>query len=436
MIEASEPARHDFRFDGGGRRGLRCWTGLAIEPPAPETDGASMVKKYRPDTVLAHGGRDPGAYHGSVNPPVYHTSTFIFPTVEALEAGDARPYEVFNYGRVGTPTVDAFERAMTELEGGHRAVATASGLAAVTLALTAFLKAGDHLLMTDNAYRPTRLFCETVLGRFGVETTFYDPLAGDGIAGLIRDNTKVLYLESPGSLTFEVQDVPAMARAAKAAGATVLMDNTWATPLLFRPIEHGVDVSIQAATKYVVGHADASLGVIICADDSGFRKVKRCATIFGNAVGSEEAYFGLRGLRTMGVRLHRHQENALAVATWLQGRPEVARLLYPALPGDPGYALWQRDFSGASGLFGVVLADASKAAVSAMLDGMALFAMGASWGGFESLILPTYPSKLRTATRWDGAEPCLRLHVGLEDPADLIDDLAAGLDRLSRAMAA
>ena len=395
-----------------------------------------MAKQHRPDTILAHSGREPEAYHGSVNPPVYHTSTFLFPTVEALEAGDRHPYEVFNYGRVGTPTVDAFERALSELEGGYRAVATSSGLAAVTLALTAFLKAGDHLLMTDSAYRPTRLFCDTVLSRFGVETTYYDPLAAEGVAGLMRENTKVVYVESPGSLTFEVQDVPAVTQVAKAAGATVLMDNTWATPLLFRPLQHGVDVSIQAATKYVVGHADASLGAIICADESGFRKVKRCAAIFGNTAGAEEVYFGLRGLRTMGIRLQRHQENAIAVASWLQQRPEVDRVLYPALPDNPGHALWQRDFSGASGLMGVVLAGGSKQAVSAMLDGMELFAMGASWGGFESLILPTYPSKLRTATRWQAPEPCLRLHVGLEDPADLIADLDAGLDRLSRAAAA
>lgn len=391
-----------------------------------------MAKQHRPDTVLAHSGREPEAHHGSVNPPVYHTSTFLFPSVEALEAGDAHPYDVYNYGRTGTPTSDALEKALAELEGGHRAVAVSSGLAAVTLALTAMLKAGDHLLMTDSAYRPTRAFCDTVLARFGVETTYYDPLIGEGIAGLMRETTKVVYTESPGSLTFEVQDIPAIARAAKAGGASVLMDNTWATPLYFRPLEHGVDLSIQACTKYVVGHADASLGAIICANEGLFRRVKRCAAIYGNCGGAEELFLGLRGLRTMGLRLQRHQENALQVARWLQGRPEVARVLFPALPEDPGHALWKRDFDGASGLLGVVLAPGfSKQAVTALLDGMALFAMGASWGGYESLILPIDLKGLRSLQPLPDEGPLLRLHIGLEDPEDLIEDLERGLERLN-----
>lgn len=389
----------------------------------------------KPATRLGHAGRDPQAWRGAVNPPVFHASTVLFDSVAALEEGDRHPFDTFNYGRVGNPTADAFERAMAELEGGYRAVSVSSGLAAITVALLASVKGGDHQLMVDTAYRPTRRFCDTVLAGFGVETTYYDPLIGAGIEELIRPETRALYMESPGSGTFEVQDVPALTAAAKRHGLTTMIDNTWAGSVLFHPLAHGVDISIQAATKYIVGHADAMLGVAIARDKPTFLRLKRMAVMLGNAAGPDDLFLGLRGLRTLEVRLSRHEENALKVARWLEGRPEVARVLFPALPEDPGHALWQRDFSGASGLFGIVLHPVPKAAVAAMLDGLDLFGMGASWGGFESLILPAHPEKLRTATTWDAPGPVLRLHVGLEDPADLVADLDAGFDRLNAAAA-
>lgn len=390
------------------------------------------MSKHRTDTTLIHSGRDPRANHGIVNPPVYHCSTVLFPTVEALEDGDRHPFDRVNYGRIGTPTSAAFEEAVAELEGGHRAVVAASGLAAITVGLTAFTKAGDHILVTDSAYGPTRRFCNDVLARYGVETEYYDPLIGAGIARLIRPNTTVVYLESPGSLTFEVQDVPAIAAAAKAAGATVVMDNTWATPLFFRPFDHGVDVSIHAATKYLVGHADAMLGVLVCTEAS-FLPVKRAAVGFGTSAGPDDIYLGLRGLRTLSVRLRQHQQTALTLAEWLAARPEVARVLHPARPDDPGHALWRRDFHGASGLFAAALKPVPKAAVAAMLDGMELFGLGYSWGGFESLVLPAKPAAVRTATRWEEPGPLLRFHAGLEDADDLIRDLERGFARLNAA---
>ena len=391
------------------------------------------MKDAKPDTLLAHAGRNPEANFGIVNPPVYHASTVLFPTLEALEASDRNPFEIVNYGRVGTPTSHAFEEAVAAVEGGWRAVTAASGLAAIATALTAFTKTGDHILMTDSAYGPTRRVCNDILARYGVETEYYDPLIGAGIAGLIRPNTSVVFLESPGSLTFEVQDVPAIARAAKAAGATVLMDNTWATPLFFKPFEHGVDVSIHAATKYIVGHADAMLGLMVCTEAS-WPIIKKNAVRFGTCAGPDDLYLGLRGLRTMSVRLKRHQESALALADWLASRPEVARILHPARPGDPGHELWKRDFTGASGLFAAVFKAVPKTALAAMLDGLELFGMGYSWGGFESLVLPAHPAAIRTATKWQAEGPLIRFHAGLEDVDDLIRDLDRGFARLNAAL--
>jgi cystathionine beta-lyase len=386
------------------------------------------------DTVLVTAGRDPHANHGVVNPPVYHASTITFATVADLEAKSRDRFKpgVTYYGRYGTPTTFAFEQAVAAAEGGHRAVTLSSGKAAIVAALAAFLEAGDHLLMVDTAYGPTRVLCDRVLKRFGVATSYYDPLIGAGIAELIRPRTKVVFTESPGSQTFEVQDVPAIAEAAHEAGCVVLMDNTWASPHLFKPFAHGVDVSIQAATKYIVGHSDAMMGVITTTE-AVHERVRAAAFDLGASAGPDDVYLALRGLRTLAVRLERHMRNALKVAEWLAQRPEVDRVLYPALPGDPGHALWRRDFLGASGLFGVVLAPAPKAAVAAMLDGLELFAMGYSWGGYESLIVLTDPAPLRTATRWQAPGPSLRLHVGLEDPDDLIADLDAGFARLNAA---
>lgn len=371
------------------------------------------------------------ANHGMVNPPVYHTSTILWPTVAAKEAAEAG-FErgQYSYGRIGTPTSEAFEDLVTALEGGHGSVAMSSGMAAINVALTAFLKAGDHALIVDTAYGPTRRYCDTVLSRFGVEIEYYDPLIGTGIEARFRDNTRVVYLESPGSLTFEIQDVPAITAAAKAHGIVSVMDNTWATPLYFDAFAHGVDVTLHAATKYMVGHSDAMMGVVGAREKSVWQEVKAYAVQAGHCAGPDDLYLAQRGMRTMAVRLRQHQQSALEIARWLQARPEVSRVLYPALPQDPGHALWRRDFTGASGLFSIVLKPASHTQVAAMLDGMDLFKMGASWGGYESLILPATPDKSRTATRWDGEGPGIRLHVGLEDPADLIEDLEAGFERL------
>ncbi|MBM3599941.1 MAG: cystathionine beta-lyase [Alphaproteobacteria bacterium] len=386
------------------------------------------------DTLLAHKGRNPGANHGVVNPPVYHASTIVYPTVAAMKAAQANRFGhgQVTYGRHGTPTTFALEDALAALEGGHRAATLPSGLAAICAALLAFVKQGDHVLMVDSVYGPSRNFAMTMLKNFGIETTFYDPMVGAGIAQMIRPNTRVVFTESPGSLTFEVQDVPAIAKAAHAAGAVVLMDNTWAGGYFFRPFEHGVDVSIHAATKYIVGHSDAMLGLVV-ANEQHFPAVKASVAGLGYCAGPDDVYLALRGLRTMGVRLRQHHETGLSLARWLQARPEVARVLHPALPGSTGHKFWKRDFTGASGLFGCILKPASETAVNAMLDGMKLFAMGYSWGGFESLILHTEPNKLRTAKPLVADGPVLRLHAGLEDPTDLIADLEAGFERLNRA---
>jgi cysteine-S-conjugate beta-lyase len=388
-------------------------------------------RQYRKDTLLTHLGRHPEAHHGAVNPPVYHASTILSANMAEWEKKrePGRRFDVVRYGLLGTPTTFALEEAVAAIEGGYRATLMSSGLAAVTAPLEACLKCGDHLLMVDSVYGPARNFCDQVLTRHGVATTYYDPLIGEDIARLMRPNTRVVYVESPGSLTFEVQDVPAIAAAAHAAGAKVLMDNTWASPWLFPSFARGVDVSIHAATKYIVGHSDVMLGAVITTEEM-YLPVRTMASGLGHCAGPDDAYYALRGLRTLSVRLERHQKNALEVARWLQTRPEVSRVLYPALPEDPGHALWKRDFLGASGLFGVVLKPASKTAVYAFIDALDLFGIGASWGGFESLIQPTTPASIRTATRWEPEGPTLRLHIGLEDPQDLIEDLERGFDAL------
>jgi cystathionine beta-lyase len=395
-----------------------------------------MKKDYATDTQLVHLGRDPAAFHGVVNPPVYHASTFIFRSVEELKdtrrdrAGGA--FEQFTYGREGTPTTRALEDAVTQLEGGYRAVVTSCGLGAICASLTAFLSAGDHLLIVDSLYGPARQFCDDFLRRYGVEVTYFDATIGADVAQLVQANTRVIYLESPGSLTFEVCDVPAITAVARARGITTLMDNTWASPLCFQPLKHGVDVSIHAATKYISGHSDLMLGIAVC-NEAAFIPVKKTASGSGYCGGPDDVYMALRGLRTLGVRMPRHQATATTLAQWLQRRPEVARVMYPALPDDPSHALWRRDFKGASGLFGVVLKPCSEAQLAAMLDHMALFQMGYSWGGYESLVVPTWPATLRTTRPWTEAGPALRLHAGLEDPDDLIRDLERGFARLAAA---
>ncbi|MGQ0663021.1 MAG: cystathionine beta-lyase [Pseudomonadota bacterium] len=384
------------------------------------------------DTILAHSGRHPQQYGGAVNPPVVRASTILFPTVAAYEAAGVDKFTGLRYGRFGTQTTFALEEALVALEGGHRAMVLPSGLAAIAGAITAFVKPGDHLLMVDTAYWPTRHFCDTRLVRQGVETTYYDPSMGARIEALFRPNTRLVFCESPGSLTFEVQDIPAISAAARRRGIPVLADNTWPTPYFFPAFARGVDVSIHAATKYIVGHSDVMLGVIV-ANEATWRTVRTHVAEYGYAASPDDCYLALRGLRTLGVRLKQHFANALLVAGWLRGRPEVARVLYPALEGDPGQGLWRRDFSGATGLFAAVLAPQPKPAVEAMLNGLRLFGIGASWGGYESLVLLTYPQKSRTATAFPAAGPVVRFHIGLEDPEDLIADLEAGFARLARA---
>ena len=379
------------------------------------------------ETLLAHVGRDPAANHGVVNPPVYHASTICYPTLAAYEAAEQTPFDGTRYGRRGTPTTFALEEAVAALEGGFRAIAVPSGLSAITTTLLALLQAGDHLLMVDTVYQPTRRFCDVVLKGLGIETTYYDPLADVG--PLIRANTKVIFLESPGSLTFEIQDVPAIAAAARARRITTAIDNTWSAGLLFRPLDHGIDVSIQAATKYIVGHSDAMLGLIVC-NEAAYLRVKRASAFLGVSVGPDDCYLALRGLRTLAVRLPHHDRTARAVAHWLAGRPEVAHVRHPALPDCPGHALWRRDFTGGNGLVSFVLHPVGRDRLAALLDGLELFALGASWGGYESLVIPFDPRPARTATVWPHQGPCLRLHCGLEDADELIADLSAGLDRL------
>lgn len=376
-------------------------------------------------TRLAHAGREPARQHGFVNTPIYRGSTVIFPTVAALEAND----QAFTYGRLGTPTVRALEEAIAELEGGHRTLLTPSGLSAIATSLLAFLAADDELLIVDSVYRPARRFCDNVLKRLGVTIIYYDPRIGGDIARLITKKTKVVFTESPGSQTFEVQDIPAIAKAAQAAGAVVILDNTWATPLYFKPFAHGADVSVQAATKYIGGHADIMLGSITM-NEKTLGTVAKTHEDLGLCVGPEDVYLGLRGLRSLGVRLARHQQSALEIARWLAERPEVARVIHPGLPSDPGHTIWKRDFTGASGLFSIVLKPVPHERLAAMLDGLSLFGMGYSWGGFESLILPFDPRAYRSATQWQAEGPALRLHIGLEDVDDLKADLDAGFARL------
>ncbi len=382
------------------------------------------------DTRLSHSGRDPKRQHGMVNPPVYHASTVLFDSVAQLEAAGRAPFEGVTYGRHGTPLHFAFEQAVAELEGAHGAVSTCSGLAAITIALMSVVEAGAHLLVTDNVYGPTRKLCDGLLARLGVTTTYFDPAIGAEIASLFRPETCAVFVEAPGSLTFEVSDVPAIAAAAHERGCAVLCDNTWATPLFFRAFDRGVDISIHAATKYIVGHADAMLGVINC-NEAHYPDVRKAASQLGYCAGPDDVYLGLRGLRTLGLRLRQHQSNALALAEWLDERPEVARVIHPARVDHPQHAIWRRDFSGASGLFAVVLEPVDKTRWAAMLDGLRWFGMGYSWGGYESLILPVDPNRNRSATHWAHEGPTLRIHAGLEAVTDLTVDLSEGFRRLS-----
>jgi cysteine-S-conjugate beta-lyase len=389
----------------------------------------SEGRTLKPATEVAHLGRDPQKHSGAVNTPVYRASTMIFDRVADLEASERGEFPGISYGLHGLPTVTDLQHAVATLEGGYASLAVPSGLAAITLALLAVLRAGDHVLVTDSVYGPTRRFCDNHLSRFGVDVSYYDPLIGGAIETEMRANTKVVFAESPGSLSFEVQDIPAIAAAAHARGAILMIDNTWATPLGFASFSHGADISLHAGTKYLGGHSDVLNGMIVC-NEATHARMHRLWTDMGVAASTDDCFLALRGLRTLAVRLERHTRSALTIAQWLRQRAEVSEVIYPALPGSRGHELWKRDFTGACGLFGVVLQPAEKARVDAMLDGLKLFRMGWSWGGFESLIIPAKPGRTRTATRWDASGPYLRLHVGLEDPQDLMADLESGFERL------
>lgn len=376
-----------------------------------------MTTKGRRDTRLAHAGLDPGSFHGFVNPPLVRASTVLFSSVDEMLGRQATRY---TYGLTSTPTIEALVRAIDELEGAAGSVLVPSGLTAVTLAILATVTPGRRLLVPDNVYFPTRRFCDGMLRQMQVETVYYDPLQSAAIGELIDERTAAVFIEAPGSQTFEMPDIPAIVEAARAAGAATMMDNTWATPLLYRPLENGIDLSIQAGTKYYGGHSDVLIGTV-SANADWWPRLSHAHRDLGLQAGTEEIYLTLRGLRTMGLRLERHANSAMILAQWLAERPEVTRILHPALPGDPGHAIWKRDFGGASGLFGFVLNGTSDEA-QRFLDALELFGLGYSWGGFESLAVLAFLDGRRTARPWDDG-PVIRLQVGLEDPQDLIEDL-------------
>ncbi|HWH22350.1 MAG TPA: cystathionine beta-lyase [Allosphingosinicella sp.] len=386
-------------------------------------------KPIRPDTRLVEAGRRKEWTGRIVNPPVFRASTILFDDVAEMRAAYPPADGKFHYGRSGTPTHWALAEALTSVEPGAAGTRLfPSGLAAVAGALMSVLQAGDELLMVDSVYGPTRTFCDAVLARQGIATSYYDPLIGAEIAELIGPRTRAVFMESPGSLTFEVQDVPAICAIARERGLVTLLDNTWATPLLFPGIKAGVDLSIIACTKYVVGHSDAMLGSVT-ASPGHWEALDRTARALGQHVGPDDAFLASRGLRTLGVRLRQHEANGLEVARWLAEQPQVAAVLHPALPSCPGHETWKRDFAGSSGLFSFVLKTGSDAARGRLIDGLSHFGIGYSWGGYESLAIPIDPQKSRTATKREWEGPLVRLHIGLEDPRDLIEDLAEGLSR-------
>ncbi|WP_428611876.1 cystathionine beta-lyase [Shewanella sp.] len=382
------------------------------------------------ETKIVSVGRDKKWSKGVINPPVFRASTVVFDTIEEMRyATKNRANGEMFYGRRGTPTHFAFQAAIAELEGGVGTALYPSGSAAISGALLSFLKAGDHLLMVDTAYEPTRDLCDKLLKGFGIETTYYDPLIGKGIEALIRPNTKVLFLESPGSITLEVQDVPTLSRIAHEHGLVVMLDNTWASPINSRPFELGVDISIQAATKYIVGHSDVMLGTAT-ANEAHWEQLRENSYLMGQCTSADDIYLASRGLRTLGVRMAQHEKNALKVANWLATRPEVDHLRHPAFTTCPGHEFFKRDFSASNGLFSFVLKQGNIKSITAFVENMQHFKMGFSWGGYESLILGVFGiDKLRTATQWDSSKPLIRLHVGLENPDDLIKDLEAGFER-------
>lgn len=399
-----------------------------------------MEKKIGEATKIIHAGRNPKEQGWMVNPPIYQSSTIVFPTLKDLlyaERGYSNndlvePYEL-KYGRYGTQTNFALEKAISEIEGGYNTFVTSGGAAAVNTALIAFLKQGDHMLVVDNVYSPTRGFAEKFLKKLGVETTYYDPSIGSDIKKLIKKNTKVIFMESPGSLSFELQDVDAICKVAKKHNIVTIFDNSWASGIYYKPLEHGVDVSVTALTKYINGHSDVMMGSITI-QERHFRVVYEAFRYMAVTAAPFSSYLVQRGLRTSKIRMDYCFKSALEVAKWLEQRPEVEKVFYPALESDAGYELWKRDFTGAAGLFSIVLdRKYSNEALARMVDKLHYFGMGYSWGGYESLILPFDATAIRTATKWNyGNKTCLRLNIGLEDPEDLKEDLESGFKRLRK----
>ena len=385
-------------------------------------------------TRLTQRGRVARSQPGTINLPVARASTVTFRSIAEMQEVQRRfdaDEPIPTYGMLNMPLRVAFEEMMVELEGGHRAVTLPTGLAANVVAILACVKAGDHILVTDSVYQPVRRFCMRQLARMGVETTFYDPMAGEGIAALMKPNTTMVYVESPGSHTFEMQDIPAIAKAAHARGAAVIHDNAWATGVFYRSFDHGADIVVQPCTKYPAGHSDVIIGAVI-ANEAFWPRVRDVSRDYGQMASPDDIFLALRGLRTLEVRLRQHEKSAMHVAKWLQKHPSIGSVLYPALEGDPGHAIWKRDYLGATGLFGVELKGFGEAQLAAFIDSLELFALGYSWGGFESLVVPQNIQKSRSVRPWKGG-PLIRLHIGLEDPDDLCADLERGLERARKA---
>ncbi len=392
------------------------------------------------DTLAIIAGKNSEENSGTVNVPIHRTSTVLFPTLKAYDDAEHGKafYKAhknlkatdFSYGIGGTPTNFALEDAITQLEGGDKTFIYPSGLSAITMTLLTFLSSGDHVLITDSIYGPTRRFCNKELKRFGIETTYYDPMIGSKIRGLIQDNTKLIFTESPGSLTFEVQDIPAIVKVAKEKNIVTVTDNSWATSLYFKPLKHGVDVSLHAGTKYIGGHSDIILGTITTTKEH-ISKFSRNYIDYGVHASPDDCYLALRGLKTMPTRIKAHEEKALNIAKWLKKKPKVAKILHPAFSSCPGHKVFKRDFLGSTGLFTIILDKKySFKELSHMIDPMKIFGIGASWGGYESLILPFDPASIRTATKWTEKGSCVRLYIGLEDEDDLKKELQDGLKRL------
>ncbi|WP_191602122.1 cystathionine beta-lyase [Marinomonas algicola] len=378
--------------------------------------------------ALIHLGRDNQSNGRSVNLPIHQASTMLFNTLEEFEEARSTRYDMgtLYYGRYGTPATFELENTMTHLEQGAGCVAVSSGLTACVISIMSFIKAGDHILVADTVYGPTRAFCDNVLSAYGVDVTYFDPLIGADVDQFIQDNTQVVFFEAPGSSTFEVPNIPAISEAARKSGAVSILDGTWATPLYCQPLKLGVDVVVHSGSKYLSGHSDAMLGFIVSSSKEHYRTTRKMSLFIGDRVGGNDVFLALRGLRTLSVRLRQHAENTQKCLDWLAQQSEVERILYPAHPDCPGHEFWQRDFAGATGLFSVIFKPGYETQIRTMINSLSLFGIGLSWGGFESLAIPVDPSPFRTATTWSSEGPVVRFHIGLEDPESLILDLENG----------